>query len=153
VLSVTQIHGGDAYNVIPDRIVVRGTGRWFSEEAGDRLETRLKRIAGDVAGAYDCLCEVRYQRRYPATINDPTAALHAREAAGHAGLLVEQALPSMASEDFAFMLNAAPGAYGWLGSAQKGDNPGLHSPFFDFNDDAIAHGIAYWTGLIERRLG
>ncbi|MCP8895002.1 amidohydrolase [Shinella daejeonensis] len=149
VLSVTQIHAGDAYNVIPDRIVIRGTGRWFSEEAGDSLETRLRKIARDVAQAHDCLCEVRYQRRYPATVNDAAAASRARAAAGYAGLVVQPSLPSMASEDFAFMLGAAPGAYGWLGSAKEDENPGLHSPHFDFNDAVIENGVRYWTGLID----
>ncbi len=153
VLSVTQIHSGDAYNVIPERTKISGTGRWFSREAGDKLEMRLKTIATDIATAYGCEAVIRYERRYPATINEATSAGVARDVAGRLGLRIREAAPSMASEDFAFMLEAVPGAYGWIGSGRGSVNPGLHSPHFDFNDAIIPAGVAYWTTLIETVLG
>ncbi|KQM32538.1 peptidase M20 [Rhizobium sp. Leaf68] len=153
VLSVTQIQAGDAYNVIPDRAIIRGTGRWFSKEVGDKLEARVRKIANDIASAHGCEAVIRYERRYPATINDATSAGVAREAAAKVGLTVLDAQPSMASEDFAFMLNAVPGAYAWIGSGRGPVNPGLHSPHFDFNDSVIPAGIAYWIHLIEVELG
>jgi len=152
VLSVTQIHAGDAYNVIPDHATIRGTGRWFSQEAGDALEARLRKFATDIASAHDCVATIRYERRYPATLNDAVAADGARRAAERTRLRVIEAPPSMASEDFAFMLQAVPGAYAWIGSAKEGINPGLHSPQFDFNDAVLPHGVAYWTRLIQNEL-
>lgn len=152
VLSITQIHAGDSYNVIPDRAIIRGTGRWFSNEVGDKLEARLEKIANDIASAHGCEAVIRYDRRYPATINEATSAGVARQAAAKAGLNVLDAPPSMASEDFAFMLEAVHGAYGWIGSGRGSVNPGLHSPQFDFNDDIIPAGIAYWIRLIEMKL-
>jgi hippurate hydrolase len=152
VLSVTQIHAGDAYNVIPERAKISGTGRWFSRDAGDKLEMRLKKIVSDVASAHDCVATIRYERRYPATSNQAVAAGRARHAAERAGLHVIEAAPSMASEDFAFMLETVPGAYGWLGSGKALVNPGLHSPQFDFNDAIIPDGVGYWVRLIESEL-
>lgn len=152
VLAVTQIHAGDAYNVIPDRATIRGTGRWFSKEAGNKLEVRLMTIANDIASAHDCVATIRYERRYPATSNDAVAARTARYAAEQAGLRVVDVAPSMASEDFAFMLETVPGAYGWIGSGKEVVNAGLHSPQFDFNDAIIPDGVAYWVRLIESEL-
>lgn len=153
VLSTTQIHAGDAYNIIPDRIVIRGTGRWFSEEPGMLLQSRLHKIALDVASAHGCEATVRYEPRYPVTVNDAYYARCAQDVADKLGMSVTQSAPSMGSEDFAFMLQAVPGAYAWLGSEKSFNNASLHSPQFDFNDDLIPHGIAYWLGLIENQLG
>lgn len=68
------------------------------------------------------------------------------------GLTVETAAPSMAAEDFAFMLQQVPGAYIWLGAGRTGENPGLHSPRFDFNDAILADGVAFWRDLAAARL-
>ncbi|WP_342633873.1 amidohydrolase [Mesorhizobium kowhaii] len=152
VLSVTQRHAGEAYNVIPEHATIRGTGRWFSTEASSMLEARLRKIAADVASAHGCEAMVRYERRYPVTVNDAFATTRAQEAARSAGLQVVHSGPSMGSEDFAFMSETVPGAYVWLGSARAGENQGLHSPHFDFNDEAIAYGIAYWLSLIRTQL-
>ena len=75
------------------------------------------------------------------------------DAAPGAGLVAVPGGPSMASEDFAFLLAACPGAYAWLGARRDGENPGLHAPRFDFNDALIAQGAALWTSLIERATG
>lgn len=152
VVSVTRIHGGEAFNVIPEKVVLGGTTRWFEPEIGDLIEQRLGALAESVARGFDCSATVRYRRRYPATFNDPACAAFAREAAGHAGLSVVNTLPSMGSEDFAFMLEQRPGAYVWLGAAREGENPGLHSPRFDFNDAVLADGIRLWNEIIGRSL-
>lgn len=152
VLTVTQIHAGTAWNVSPETAVVSGTARWFSPAAGDTLEAELARAARAIAEAHGCAVEVDYSRRYPATINTaPEAALISAVAAG-AGLAAKAGGPSMASEDFAFMLEARPGAYAWLGARRPGENPGLHSPRFDFNDALVPQGARLWTGLIDRAL-
>lgn len=152
VVTVTQVHSGTTWNVSPETAVLSGTVRWFSPTAGDRLESGISRLAQGIAAAQGCTAEVTYQRRYPATINTPREAALAREAATGIGLRAETGGPSMASEDFAFLLQARPGAYLWLGAAREGENPGLHSPRFDFNDALIADGAALWAAVIDRAL-
>ncbi|WP_335949897.1 amidohydrolase [Salipiger bermudensis] len=150
VVSVTQIHSGSAYNVCPDRAVVSGTCRWFGAEAGDIIEDRFRRVATAEAAAQGCTANIDYQRRYPATINTPPEAALAREVAADMGLDTAMVGPSMASEDFAFMLNERPGAYLWLGAAREGENPGLHSAKFDFNDAVLPSGAEFWVRLARR---
>ncbi len=150
VVSVTQIHSGSAYNVCPDRAVVSGTCRWFGAEAGDIIEDRLHRVATAEAAAQGCTANIDYQRRYPATINTAPEAALAREVAADMGLDTAMVGPSMASEDVAFMLNERPGAYLWLGAAREGENPGLHSAKFDFNDAVLPAGAEFWVRLARR---
>lgn len=145
VVSVTQIHGGDAWNVIPERAMIRGTTRWFDAGVGDTLQARVEQTARSVAEGFGCRAEIDYQRRYPATINNAAIAAMVRASAAAINLNVLDAAPSMAAEDFAFMLNETPGCYFWLGAARTGgDNPGLHSPRFDFNDTIIPGAVEMW---------
>ncbi len=150
VVSVTQIHSGSAYNVCPDRAVLSGTCRWFGAEAGDIIEERVRRVATAEAAAQGCIANIDYQRRYPATINTAPEASLARDVAAEMGLDTAMTGPSMASEDFAFMLNEVPGAYLWLGAAREGENPGLHSAKFDFNDAVLPAGAEFWVRLARR---
>jgi len=152
VVSVTQIHSGSAWNVCPDRAVLRGTARWFDSAAGDTIETRLAEVANACAAAQGCSARIDYQRRYPATINSAAEAAAARAVAAEMGLETANVAPSMASEDFAFMLNEVPGAYIWLGAARDGENPGLHSAKFDFNDAVLPIGAEFWVRLARRQL-
>ncbi|GAB5432305.1 MAG: M20 aminoacylase family protein [Epibacterium sp.] len=152
VVSVTQIHSGSAWNVCPDRAVLRGTARWFDPAAGDTIETRLTQVANACAAAQGCSARIDYQRRYPATINSAVEAAAARAVAAEMGLETANVAPSMASEDFAFMLNEVPGAYIWLGAARDGENPGLHSAKFDFNDAVLPVGAEFWVRLARRQL-
>jgi len=152
VVSVTQIHSGSAWNVCPDRAVLRGTARWFDPAAGDTIEARVKEVANACAAAQGCAARIDYQRRYPATINSAAEAAVARDVAAEMGLDTAIAAPSMASEDFAFMLNEVPGAYIWLGAAREGENPGLHSAKFDFNDAVLPVGAEFWVRLVRRVL-
>lgn len=156
VVTVTQIHGGDTWNVIPDAVVLRGTTRWFNPEIGSRLEGRIREIAGGIGKAMGCKVETKYQTRYPATINTPETASFCADVM--AGIIGEDNVdrnptPSMGAEDFAFMLKQRPGSYAWLGTGTSPDCPKLHNAHFDFNDDMLALGSAYWVSLIERRLG
>ena len=152
VVSVTQMHGGDAWNVIPDRMVLRGTTRWFDEEVGQMIQARMEALTAAVASGYGCQADVDYLHRYPATINSASEALKVRETAGARGLNVVDAAPSMAAEDFAFMLQEKPGCYFWLGSRAGADVPGLHSPRYDFNDALIPVGAGLWRELVARLL-
>jgi amidohydrolase len=153
VVSITQVHAGDAWNVIPARSVLRGTTRWFDKTVGDLIENRLISLANSVADGFGCKASVRYDRRYPATINDASEAAFIRSVVdAGTDLRIEALPPSMAAEDFAFMLDARPGCYLWLGSSRAGSNPGLHSPHFDFNDEIIPHGVDLWQKVVEAKL-
>lgn len=151
VVSVAQIHTGDTWNVIPDVCVIRGTTRWFDHDVGDLLERHMAEVSGALAAAFGCTARVRYERRCAATVNDPGAAAFVRNVAGAAalGLRVVSTQPSMASEDFAFMLQAVPGCYFWLGTGQE---HGLHSSRFDFNDQLLTYGVPLWVALVRRAL-
>ena len=154
VVSVTQIHGGVAWNVIPEQVALRGTTRWFDEEVGEQIQHRVRQVATLVAEGLGCEAFVDYLVRYPATINDPTQAAIVRQVgATHAAITVVDALPSMAAEDFAFMLRDRPGCYFWLGAARsEGGNPGLHSSRYDFNDAVLPLAANLWVSLVESEL-
>lgn len=153
VLSITQIHSGSAYNICPDRATLAGTARWFDADAGDILERRLNEVTKGIGAAYGCTVDVNYQGRYPATINTANEAAIARKIAEAMGLDTAMADPSMASEDFAFMLEKVPGAYLWLGGAREGANPGLHDATYDFNDAILPTGAEYWVRLARHWTG
>ena len=155
VLSVTQIHGGDAYNVIPDRAVIRGTVRCLDEGVRARIAELVATIARGTAATHGARAEVDFRFGYPATVNTGDAATLALDAAGSVpgiGTLRRDLPPSMASEDFAYMLGECPGAYAWLGA--DGAEPGrpLHNPGYDFNDDVLPLGAAYWVAVARRSL-
>jgi hippurate hydrolase len=155
VLSVTQIHGGDAYNVIPDRAVIRGTVRCLDEGVRARIAELVGTIARGTAATHGARGEVDFRFGYPATVNTGDAATLALDAAGSVpgiGTLRRDLPPSMASEDFAYMLGECPGAYAWLGA--DGAEPGrpLHNPGYDFNDDVLPLGAAYWVAVARRSL-
>lgn len=154
VLSVTQIHAGDTWNTVPDSTVIRGTTRWFDEKVGEIIERRVRAVAAASATAHDCEVRVHYERRFPATINNAAQAALVRAVIGEsvANLAVVEARPSMGSEDFAYMLQAVPGCYVLLGAGKSGDNPGLHSSRYDFNDDVLSVGAELWVNLVRRSL-
>jgi amidohydrolase len=153
VLSVTRIEGGSSHNVLPAGVTLTGTVRSFAEAVQDRIEESLRSVAAGVALGSDTRIDVRYNRYYPATVNDPGCAAHALAAARIACDRADMAEdPSFASEDFAFLLRARRGAYLWLGQGRgTGDAP-LHHPSYDFNDAIIGHGIAWYSALVEARL-
>lgn len=153
VVSATQIRAGDTWNVIPDHCIIRGTTRWFADRIGDRLESRITELSRSIAAGFGCEAQVRYERRFPATVNDPAAAHFVRTVVKDVpSLTVIDANPSMGSEDFSFMLQAVPGCYLWLGAGKSGDNPGLHSPCYDFNDEVLPMGVALWVSLVRESL-
>ncbi|NKJ44645.1 M20 aminoacylase family protein [Novosphingobium sp. SG720] len=152
VLSVTEIHGGEAHNVIPSDVVVGGTVRTFDPQVQARIEARIQAIAAGIATAFEVRCDLAYDRYYPATINDPVAAADALAVAAtvsHAELAPE---PAATSEDFSFMLQQRPGAYIWLGQG-VGDHPApLHNPHYDFNDAVLETGIRLHCALARHWL-
>lgn len=155
VVSVTQIHGGDAYNVIPDEVVLRGTVRSFSEAVRDGVEPAMRRIAEGVCAAFGGTAELHYERRYPATVNSVEETEHAEAAAvaivGDENI-ERSPVPSMGSEDFAYMLREKPGSYVWVGNGAGEGGCMLHNPGYDFNDEIIPIGVTYWSTLVEQTL-
>src|SRR5512143_1669517 len=155
VVSVTQVHGGDTWNVIPQEVVLRGTVRTFRRDVQDLIEQRLRTIVAGIAATFEMTATVRYERRYPATVNDETETKHAHAAAtavvGAANVDTDP-VPELGSEDFSFMLQAKPGCYVWLGAGRGPDTPNVHNPHYDFNDDALAVGASYWVTLAEQQL-
>lgn len=155
VVSVTRIHGGSADNVIPDQVVLGGTVRALSVAARDAVEPAMRRVAQGICSAAGTQFELSYRRAFPVTVNHPEET---QIAAAVAGELVgdEQVLgdrpPSMGAEDFAFMLEACPGAYVWIGNGPGDGGRVLHSPNYDFNDNILPLGAAYWVGLVQKTL-
>ncbi len=153
VVSVTQMHGGDAWNVIPAEVVLRGTARSFTPEVQDLTEANIARIAKGVAAAHGATVEVRYERRYPPTVNAEAETRHAARVAAQVvgdAQVRDGVGPVMGSEDFAFMLQKKAGSYIWLGAGEASAN--LHSPHYDFNDEVLPIGASYWARLVEETL-
>lgn len=155
VVSVTQVHGGDTWNVIPQEVVLRGTVRTFDAVVQDLIEQRMRTIVAGLAATFEMTATVRYERRYPATINAEMETKHAIAAASAivgATNVDTDPMPNMGSEDFAFMLQATPGCYVWLGAGRGADTPNIHNPHYDFNDDVLAIGASYWVTLARQQL-
>jgi amidohydrolase len=155
VVSVTQVHGGDTWNVIPQEVVLRGTVRSFKRDVQDLIEQRIRGIVAGVAATFDMSATVRYERRYPALVNSEAETQHAIAAA--TAIVGSQHVdtdprPEMGSEDFAFMLQAKPGCYVWLGAGHGAETPNIHNPLYDFNDDVLPIGTSYWVTLAEQQL-
>ncbi len=155
VLSVTQIHGGDAFNVIPPNVTLRGTVRTFRKKLQDRIEKQIEIISRNIAAAYGAEIAFRYERRYPATINSEAETQIAARAAltvAGAGNVNLNPTPAMGSEDFAFMLQAKQGCYIWLGNGNRPGSCMIHNPGYDFNDEVLPLGASYWVTLVEQQL-
>ena len=153
VVSCTQIHGGSAWNVIPSEVTIRGTVRAFSVANQDMAEEQIALIAQSIATANGVEADVRYERRYPPTINHIDETEHAATALSAVlggGQVIRDVDPDMGAEDFAFMLQVKPGAYIGLGIGEHVSH--LHSPEYDFNDEALPIGAAYWDRLARQRL-
>ena len=152
VISITTIHGGDAFNVIPQSIKLTGTVRTLREEVRDHVEERLTRAVQGIADAFGAKATLDYQRNYPVTVNhehETELAALAAEAVAGAERVTRDMLATLGGEDFAFMLNEVPGAMINIGN---GPSANLHHPKYDFNDDVIAWGSSYWTTLVRQRL-
>ena len=152
VVSVTQFHAGDAMNVIPEAATLAGTTRSFRTQVQETIEPAMRQIVEGIAAAHGARATLQYKRGYPATVNQPeqsdTAARAAAEVVGEANV-DRDPMPNMGAEDFAFMLQAKPGAYIWLGNGPGAGGCMLHNPRYDFNDQALTIGASYWARLVE----
>jgi hippurate hydrolase len=149
VLSITQIHTGTAFNIIPDRVYIGGTLRTLNNATRDFAQKRIHEVATGIAAAHRAKAKVTLTTGYPVTENhrDQTefAERVARDVAGAAR--VDGAMePSMGSEDFSFMLLERPGAFIFVGN---GDTASVHNAKYDFDDAALPVGMSYWARLVE----
>jgi hippurate hydrolase len=159
VISVTMIHAGHASNVIEDECVLEGTVRTFRAEVLDLIESRMQEVTEHTCKAFGASCDFEFVRNYPATVNSEKEAAFAREVmkgiVGEGLVLVQE--PTMGAEDFAYMLQAKPGAYAFIGNGEGGHRDHghglgpctLHNPSYDFNDELIPLGATFWVRLVE----
>ena len=155
VVSVTMIHGGDAFNVIPQAVELAGTVRTFKPEVRDLIAANIRRVAESTAVALGAKATVSVEGRFPATVNtaDETDRAEAAASAVVGAERVHRDLaPCMGSEDFAYMLHARPGSYIWIGNGLGPGGCFLHNPGYDFNDEILPIGASYWATLVEREL-
>ena len=155
VVTVTQIHAGDAYNVIPDSVKLCGSIRTFKKEVREKVISSMESVVKGVASGLGASAELTIKQGYPATINTAQEAQKAASAAarvvGETKVILD-ADPSTGSEDFAYMLQARPGCYIWLGNGNRDGGCMLHNPHYDFNDEILPIGTSYWISLVEQEL-
>jgi len=152
VVSVTEFHAGEAFNVIPDSVVLRGTCRTLNMEIHKTLEDRFRRVVDGICAAHGASATVDYKAVFPVTVNADDATDHALGAARTVsgdGRVIDNANPLMGSEDFAAMMLAVPGSYILMGN---GPGASVHHPEYDFNDEALTVGASYWSTLVEQQL-
>lgn len=152
VVSVTQVHAGEAWNIIPEDAVLRGTIRSFNAETQDQVERAVERLCSGIASAFGAQISVQFDHRYPATVNSAAETEICRSVAGQLlgpDKVRQNELPSMGAEDFAYMLREKPGCYVWLGNGPGTGGCTLHNPHYDFNDDILPLGVTYWVRLVE----
>ena len=150
VLSITRFHAGTtADNIIPQTAVIGGTVRTLNDETRRIMDKRFKDVVVGLASGMGVEAEIDYEWGYPVVVNHSEqtafAAEVARSIVGPDQVTTDMP-PKLGGEDFAYMLQARPGAFVFMGI---GDTAGLHHPEYDFNDDVIPHGISYWAKLIE----
>ena len=152
VLSVTKIAAGEAYNVIPETAVLRGTVRTMKRETMTLVETEMRRLAENLAAGFGARAELDFRFLFAPLVNNPaeTEAVVAAAAKVAGAERVEANGPqTMASEDFSFMLEKVPGAFINLGNGAGAE---VHNHLYNFNDEAIPHGIALWASVVEEKL-
>ena len=156
VLSITQFHAGSAGNVIPDSAVLNGTVRTLDAEVRDDMQRMMGEVIEATALAHGASAVLEYDRGYPSVVNAPDPTLRAVRAAERLlgeGRMITQAPPGMGGEDFSYMANAVPGCFVRIGqrAGTRGAVP-VHHPRYDFNDDILPIGAAFWATLVEQEL-
>jgi amidohydrolase len=159
VVTITQIHAGNTWNAIPDSVMLRGTFRCFNSNVKTLVADKIRQHVDAVCAAFGMDAELKFNPEnpgYPVTYNsDQETALALQAATAVVGdtSVRTNPTPSMGSEDFAFMLQEKPGCYIWIGNGSSENSCLLHNPHYDFNDDILAVGAAYWVKLVELALG
>lgn len=156
VLSVTKISGGNTWAVMPKTVTFGGTVRTFSRNNQQNLKKRMLEVASAIAASNHCTIDLKYEERYPPTINSKKESEMAIEVAAKingSDVGKEECEPVTGSEDFGFMLEKKKGCYALLGNGDTTGGCMLHSPTYDFNDTIIPQGISYWVNLVQHKLG
>lgn len=155
VISVCKFQAGtESLNVLPETVELGGTVRCLKPEVRAKLEKQFRHVVKTVADAFGAQVDIDWHVGYPSVVNTPAETDFARQVAAEVvgADNVKVFTPMMGGEDFAYFLQACPGAYIALGQAKDENSPGLHSPHYDFNDDALPVGAAYWVRLAEKWL-
>lgn len=155
VVSVTQIHGGNVGNIVPGRVWLQGTCRFFEPGLSDHCEKKISEIASGIAAAHGVSVRLDYQKGYPPLVNTADATARAVTAAtavvGAENVLTEFS-PSLGCEDFAFLVREAAGCYAWVGAGEVGPGEGLHGDRYVFNDSIVPVVLRYYQRLVEEQL-
>ncbi|PDQ18730.1 peptidase M20 [Mesorhizobium sanjuanii] len=155
VVSLTQIHGGNVGNIVPGKVWLQGTCRFFEPGHSDHCERLIGEIARGVATAHSLNATLDYKKGYPPLINTADATARAIEAAavtvGRENVSTEFS-PSLGCEDFAFMVREAGGCYAWIGVGDVGPREGLHGDRYVFNDEIVPTVLRYYLNLVEQTL-
>ncbi|KAF1076978.1 amidohydrolase [Halodesulfovibrio sp. MK-HDV] len=148
VISITQVHGGSAYNIIPDEVIVRGNVRTTADDVQDTIEESLGQLAKGIATTYGVEAEFTYNRKHPVLINStPEPAIKAAaRIVGEENVLTNE-LPAMGSEDYAFYMQKTKGCFAWIGNGK--DSAVIHNSKYDFNDDIILVGATFFAEIFE----
>ncbi|MFZ2170818.1 MAG: amidohydrolase, partial [Methylococcaceae bacterium] len=155
VVSITQIHAGNTWNAIPESVLLRGTFRCFNNAVQKTIADKIAQLVNAICEGFGVGANVRFNPEnvgYPVTFNseaETAAALKAAIAVAGTACVNQQPAPCMGSEDFAFMLQEKPGCYIWLGNGSSENSCLLHNPHYDFNDEILPVGAAYWAKLVE----
>ncbi|KZY52653.1 amidohydrolase [Sulfitobacter sp. KE29] len=150
VVSVTSFEtSSKAFNVIPQKVQIKGTVRTMSAEMRELAEKRINEICNGIAGTFGGSADVTYHRGYPVMVNHEEQTEFAADVARSISGQCEEAPLVMGGEDFAFMLEERPGAYILVGN---GDTAAVHHPEYNFNDEAIPAGCSWWAGIVEQRM-
>lgn len=152
VISVTQMQGSNAHNIIPHEVMLGGTIRTFRAEDRERAQRRVREVAEGIAASMGSSATVTIFDGYPATVNHPDQTTFAADTAAEIvgePQIVRDGEPIMAAEDFSYMLEQRPGAFIFLGN---GDSAECHMPGYDFDDAAIPYGVGFWIRLVEKAL-
>ena len=158
VVSITQIHAGNTWNALPESVLLRGTFRCFSTKVKTLVADKITQLVNGICAGFDVSADIRFNPEnagYPVTFNteaETAIALKAASAVVGEDCVDQQPTPSMGSEDFAFMLQEKPGCYIWIGNGSSENSCLLHNPHYDFNDDILPVGAAYWVKLVEMKL-
>jgi len=155
VVSITQVHAGNTWNALPEAVVLRGTFRCFNSAVQKTIADKISHLVHAVCQGFDVKAEIEFNPEnpgYPVTFNSEAETAMAIKAAtsvaGEADVDL-QPTASMGSEDFAFMLQEKPGCYAWIGNGPSENSCLLHNPHYDFNDEILPIGAAYWVKLVE----
>jgi hippurate hydrolase len=150
VVSVTSFEtSSKAFNVIPQRVQVKGTVRTMSPDLRALAEKRIPEIAAGIAATFGGSADVDYMKGYPVMANHDTQTEFAADVARAVSGTCDEAPLVMGGEDFAYMLEERPGAYILVGN---GDTASVHHPEYNFTDEAIPAGCSWWAGIVETRM-